>query len=235
MNTPNESVTSIKPKTVTKFLTNDKTRPMKRSLLLLFFIVPFFLTAQSYTFDVLTKYKRVYKGKEWESTVYSDSENQTYFLFLYKDHGKTTARLYDTKKRSIYNFNVLETLSNKEVFFDFKYVNATKLQLNESRFKNYRYEFKTVKTDSLKSQIEFRAYDSNKKGTERTIHFVALKTPKSLFHIFQFSCLHPHEFENLIPNGNYLVEYAKETTRDNENIEYKLIELKEVNFKLDVK
>lgn len=107
--------------------------------------------------------KRIYKGKEWESIIYSDSESQTYFLFLYKDHGQTTAKLYDTGNSKVYNFSVLETLSDKEVFFDFKYVNSTKLQLDESRFKNYRYEFKTLHTDSLKSQIEFRAYDSSKK------------------------------------------------------------------------
>lgn len=206
---------------------------MKRLIVAFFFILPFFAQAQIFHFNILTKYKTTFDGKTRESIVYSNSKNDTYFLMLYND---SEARLYDAKHMKVYNYEVLETKLNNEVFFDFKYKNSRRLNSNKSRFSNYEYEFKTSTKDTLKPQITITVFeDSKRKNSVLKLNCIAVKKAENLFHLFKFSCLHPFEFENVIPNGNYLVESATGLTSDNKRTEYKLMELKEVNFKLEIK
>lgn len=210
---------------------------MKKVLLLLLLILSSFLHAQRFDFNILTKYKTTYNGStEREQVTYTHSDKDYYFLSIYKDDNETTARLYDSKNMKVHNFEVLETKSKDEVFFDFKYKSSRKLKTNSLRFSDYKYEVKTINPDTINPQVGITVFKDAKR-TVKALHIncFTVKTEENLFHIFKFSCLHPYEFENIIPNGKYLVKHAKGITADNATIEYNLLDLKAVDFKLEIK
>lgn len=208
---------------------------MKNVLVFVLFMFTVVLTGQRYDFNYLSKYNTKIENYERGSVVYCNSKDSTYFLYLTNENNKITASLYDITNNMMYQFDVLETIHDNEVLFDFKYSSSRKLDMNNSRYKKYEFEFNTTQEDSLKQEIDLSIYYNSKR--KKSISKVNLKTTKhkdNLFHLFKFSCLHPYEYVTVLPNGNYLVDYATGLTIHNTIFEHTLLLIKEVKFTLEV-
>lgn len=209
---------------------------MRKITVFTFLIVSFLTSAQSYDFTTLTKYKTVFEGNEREDVTYSNLKNDTYFLKIFKETNILTARLYDLKNNTVHNFGVIEHIVKNEINFEFKYKNSINLTIDKNRFTGYEYEFKTIHTDSLSAEIILNIYkNSGRKTAVLTLNLVTTKKPENQFHLFQFSCLHPFEFENIKTNDPFLVINAKGKTLNNKSIEHTLTIIKDVDFRLKIK
>ena len=64
--------------------------------------------SQNYQFDVQTKYSIDVNGKSNETTVYSNSKNEDYFLRINPWGSKSKASIFDFKKHVIHNLKIVK-------------------------------------------------------------------------------------------------------------------------------
>lgn len=203
---------------------------MKKTILIIILIVPLLGKAQVYKFNLLTRYVST-NGFYKENIVYSNKDDDSYFLRLYLNNSKYKAILIDLNQLKQHFFKVTESYDDKnEVFFKFDYLNSNSFKRRPDA-DNYRFEFEVIKIDSTFRIVEMKKIFRKKK----VISVATLKiknNPSKLFPLFRFSNLHPHEYN---PKMKYyktgLVESYKSIYKK-DTISIKLDYYGEVDFKL---
>ena len=208
---------------------------MKKTIYLVFILFSSFLHAQKFEFDLLTKYLTKMELYNFEKIIYSNSKDQNYFLLINGNSALKRATLCDLKKMISHNFEVLESKSRGEVFFEFKYVDSKMINYNKI-FYEYEFEYTTIDNDSLNKTIKVDVYkNSKRKKSKMSLILQLKKSTDNLFPLFRFSCLHPFELiQKLNVLGNFIIESAKGTTLFGKKIEHKLLNYKKVKFELDI-
>jgi dihydroxyacetone kinase-like predicted kinase len=211
---------------------------MKYLLLAIFILFSFSsLNAQKYIFNTLTKYSSKFDKNNSQVIIYSNSETDSNFLRLIKNQNSFVANLYDYKNLKVHRFNVIETKSKNEIFFKFNYENTTELYyFNKNDYEKYVFTFQTLELNDSIRKVKFNVYKNSKmKKSIMEYELEIKKSDENLFPAFRISCIHPYEFLerlNIFEKG--VVINAKGNTLSGNKIEFKLEDLKETNFELDV-
>lgn len=181
-----------------------------RNFYFLAFIFAFVLSsAQTYSFDVLTKYISAGKNNKIlsENVVYFNSDNFNYYLRLMRGPEYFYAYLFDNELNKVHEFEVIENKNGKEIVFRFEYVASNKLVKNTISQKNYRYEWSESSNDVKILKI-FKTKKAKKPTKEYQFFFK--KSDKNLFPIFRISVMHPFEDNSMINIAdNLIVEKAR--------------------------
>jgi len=212
---------------------------MKKILLLLFILNFNLLRAQTFTFDSFACYsnKIVSLGTVRENSCFINSNNNSYFLFLYNEKGNLEANLYDIKNLKSHHFKVEEKKVNGQSKFNFIFQN-TKNQNSflYSNFANYVFDIKEIDTNRQIKKMELNVYkNAKKRRSEMNVQFEYEEVPLNLFFAYKVCCLHPFEFnKNLNLDKNYLVTKGSEIAPSGNKVKHKLIDYKEVNIELTI-
>jgi hypothetical protein len=209
-----------------------------RNLFLLFILFIFSPTnAQKYIFNTLTKYSISYNNIKNEGLSYSNSNDDTYFLRIRKYESSLTANLYDYKNLKHHIFTVKESKVNGEIVFNFEYENTSNIYyFNKNEYSKYVFAFETFELNDTIKRVNLKIYKNSKKKKPLMNYDLQLKNhEKNLFPVFRINCIHPYEFlENLNIFKNGVVINAQGNTLSGRLIEYKLEDLKEVNFEINI-
>ena len=212
---------------------------MKNTILLLFILFCHFNgSAQKYVFNTLVKYSTKMNNYYNERVNYTNTDDNSYHLGLYKIENSFSAFLYDEKNLKKHEFKVIETKSKNEFFFKFEYIKSTTLNLEvKNKFSDYLFTFNILSTTDSIKKVSLNGYkNSKKKKSVVQFELEIKKYPRNLFHAFRVSCMHPFEFiERLNIHENGLVINAKGTVLSGKKASFKLLELKQVDFELEVK
>lgn len=207
---------------------------MKKTILLILFFNTLLSFSQHYKFNILTKYKSMngfYKGK----SIYSNKENNYYFLNIDKINNKISAEILDLKRSRKHRFRVIENISSlNEKSYQFVFLKSIKFKIHEP-LKGYRHKFSIISKDSISKVVKMSLV--NKKG--KVINNAELKIknyPFNLFPVFRYICLHPFEFsQNTYFNGTGIVEsYTQYNKKNKENVHIYLDFFEEVNMSITV-
>jgi hypothetical protein len=207
---------------------------MKKIIIIFLLLNTLLSFSQQYKFNILTNYKSenaFYK----ESIVYSNKENDSYFLKLYKnnDNNQTIAFLIDLKDSKKHTFKVIESKNDSnDIFFQFVYLKSNDYYTHES-LKGHHYEYEVVKKDSLSKTVRMSLMNEKKKVI-KTSELEFKNYAFNLFPVFRYSCLHPFEFsKNINFNGTGIVQSYKGFDKK-KTIYIYLDYFKEVNLVLNV-
>ncbi|MCK0157909.1 hypothetical protein MWU65_12000 [Cellulophaga sp. F20128] len=204
---------------------------MKKTIILLFLCNSIFCYTQNYKFNILTRYKS--SNGYLETVVYSNKENDNYFLKLKKYKNETIAYLTDLKNLKKHRFKVIESKGKlNEIFFQFVYLDTDIYYINNP-FKDNYFKFETEKSDSLSKIVKMSTINKRQK----IINNSELKIKKyshNLFPVFRFSCLHP--YEDAVEKKNIGTGIVQSYTSNNKknSIYIYLDYFKEVNLELNV-
>lgn len=183
---------------------------------------------QTYQFDVLASYEmsRPKYVKPMENVVYSNTENQQYYLKVHRYDSEFFAILFDHQSKLKHVFNVNETKKGNAPFFDFSYVETQKLKPEISSFTNFRFELNQFNSNNVHLKI-FNG--KNKKKVNSEYDFTLEENEKNLFFIFRQALMHSYEnWTDLDPNRKGIVKKA--LWKNKKNTEISLKTFKEVNF-----
>lgn len=212
---------------------------MKNTILLLFILFCHFNgSAQKYVFNTLVKYSTKMNNENDEKVTYTNSQNDSYFLRLKKSESSLSAILYDYKNLKMHEFRVIETKSKNEFFFKFEYLKSTKLNLEvKNKFEDYQFTFQNISSKDSIRKVKLNVYKNSKKKRSLMEYELEIKNySRNLFPSFRISCIHPFEFiEKLNIHENGLVINAKGTVLSGKKASFKLLELKQLDFELEVK
>jgi hypothetical protein len=209
-----------------------------KNIFLLFLLFSFsYINAQKYVFNTLAKYSSNLGHDKRESISYSNSNSDTYFLRILKNENSFMANLFDYKNLKVHRFTVTESKIKNEIFFKFNYVNTSELfYFNKNDYTKYVFTFQTVESNDSIAKVKLNVYrNSKKKKPLRDYDLVIKKNSSNLFPVFRINSIHPYEFVeklNIFENG--VVISANEKTVLGDQIEFKLEELKQVSFELDI-
>lgn len=208
---------------------------MKKTICLVFILFSPFLQAQKFEFDLLTKYLTKMELSNFENIIYSNSKDENYFLMVKENSELKKATLYDLKKMILHNYEVVESKSGDEIFFEFKYMDSNIINPN-NRFHKYEFEYTKIDDDSLNKKIKVEVYkNSKRKKPELSLILQLKKSNNNLFPLFRFSCIHPFELiQELNISENFIIESAKGTTFFGKTIEHELLDYKEVKIELEI-
>lgn len=207
---------------------------MKKIILLFLLLIPLLSFSQQYSFNILTKYKSENSFSK-ESVVYSNKENDSYFLKLDKNNEKnqTKAFLIDLNNSKKHSFKVIESKNDSnEFFFKFVYLKSQDYFIHEP-LKGHYYKYEIVKKDSLSKTVKMSLM--NKRGKAISTSELEFKNyPFNLFPVFRYSCLHPFEYsKNINFNGTGIVKSYK--TFDKKKVIHIYLDyFKEVSLLLNV-
>ncbi|WP_332029020.1 hypothetical protein [Kaistella sp.] len=205
-----------------------------RKFYFLAFIFAFVLSsAQTYSFDVLTKYNSLGKNNKIhnENVVYFNSDNFNYYLRLLRGQEYFYAYLFDNELNKVHEFNVIEKINGKEIVFSFEYVNSKKLIRNPISQKNFSYEWSESSNDVKILKI-YKTRKAKKPNQEYQFSFK--KSNKNLFPIFRISVMHPLEDNNMINIAdNLIVEKARSICNNPPcSCDFRLADYKNVSLEL---
>lgn len=212
-------------------------RQIKKTFLLFLLFGFSYVNAQKYVFNTLAKYSSNYGHNKSESISYSNSNSDSYFLRLEKRENSFRANLFDYKNLKVHRFTVTESKVKNEIFFKFNYLDTYYLQhFNENHYSKYVFDFQTVESNDSIAKVKLNIYrNSKKKKSLKDYDLVIKKNSSNLFPVFRINSIHPYEFVeklNIFENG--VVVSASGKTVSGEQIEFKLEELKQVSFELDI-
>ena len=183
---------------------------MKKYLLLIVILISSInIYAQNYTFNLLTNYKSE-NGFYQEKAVFSNKENNSYFLIIREFENQKTAYLRDLNSFNTHQFKVIEPTTNgKDTTTQFEYVTSYKIKKRDDIPTTH--DFKIVQRDSLLKTVKITTYrNKNRKKIINTAEFKIKDSPYNLFPVFRYSCLHPYEESNDFNfNENGMVESYK--------------------------
>ena len=204
------------------------------SIILLLLLANFFIGySQSYKFNLLTRYTIYNEDQKHEKIVYSNSDNQRYFLSLRKTENGNLAYLSDIENKLMHHLHFIENEQNGEIWFSFNYIKTEKLK-PFTIATDYRFKFETIQQDSVYKTIKMTGY-KNKKMTQVTgvTELKVKKHPKNLFPLYRFSYLHVFEFRTDIDlNENGIIESSKYL--GNKKLECKLDYYKEIDLVIKI-
>lgn len=206
-----------------------------RTLILFFFLISKVIYSQNYKFDLLTNYSSEVNGKEYQSIVYSDSNNDSFFLSLDPFKNSSKAILIDFEKRVYHKFKVIRTEENKEISFQFRYKSTTNFKTPDKYF-DHDFAFEEIESDSIFRKVKVLIYENSKKKKSITSQIITLKkTVNNLFSLYRVSCLHPFGmFDKIKYPGNYMVISGTGTTLGGYKIENKLILTKKIHLEINI-
>jgi hypothetical protein len=212
---------------------------MKKILLLLFILNLNLLKAQTFTFDSFACYsnKIVSLGTVRENSCFINSNNNSYFLFLYNEKGNLEANLYDIKNLKSHHFKVEEKKVNGQSKFNFIFQFTKKHEsLKNPNFADYVFDVKEIESAEEVKKMELNVYkNAKKRSSEMNVQFEYKEMPLNLFFAYKVCCLHPFEsHENLFFNKNCLITKGSEIALSGNKVEHKLIDYKEINLELTV-
>lgn len=195
------------------------------------------VNAQKYVFDTLTKYSSSYNKINGEAISYSNSNDDSYFMRIRKYESSITADLYDYKNLKLHTFLVKESKVKGEMLFNFEYENTSDIYyFNKNVYSKYVFDFEIFELNDSIKRVNLKVYKNLKKKKSLINYDLQIKKHDvNLFPVFRINCIHPYEFLeklNIFKNG--IVVKAKDNTLSGKLIEYKLEELKEVNFELNI-
>ncbi|WP_104736059.1 hypothetical protein [Hanstruepera ponticola] len=179
-----------------------------------------FVLSQTYHFDLISIYKTNYNNEIVEQVVLSNSDNQSYFLSLYKKN----AYLFDTKNRFRHNFKVKNKKDTKPTL-----VYKNSFQLSEEPRANYDFKFETIKEDSISKTFKMIPFINNKIIETFYIELTAKKTDKNLFPLYRFSCMHLFETRDDIDLNENIIIVSSKVIGESKR-EFKLVSLQEYDF-----
>ena len=198
------------------------------------FSIFFTANSQTYSFDFLTKYvsKDLKGNAQKDQVIYFNSDDFSYYLRLFRTPQSFYAILSDLKGRQTHVFDVVEQKNQGGINFKFKYVESKKMLINKEKYKNFRFEFEEISSDSLNLKI----YNSKKaKRPTDEYSFIVKSANKPMFPMMRISAMFPfNDFSDLVLNRNVIVQKSKLTCRLHKcNCEIVLAEHK--NVELDLK
>ena len=194
---------------------------MRSSIIASFLLFTNFLCSQNYQFNLIANYEANYDGKKHENVVFSNSNDQSYFLnFQEKD-----AYLFDTKRFFRHRFKVKNNKDGKPVLV---YKNSIKLdEVNPAT--EYSFKFETIKEDSVQKIIKMIPLRNGEIVGPEYVELTAKKINSNLFPTFRFACLHLYETRTDI-NINENLVIVNSRLIGSKQREFKLISLEESNL-----
>ena len=204
---------------------------MKKYLIIFFLLFPLYNFAQKFEFNFLTNYKSE-NGFYKERTIFSNKDNDNYFLEIKKLKNSKKAYLEDLKNSYIHQFKVLEkSTDNNEPSYQFIYKKSTKVS---HRNIPTTHKFKILKRDSISKIIELVTYKDKK--IISIAELVIEDAPFNLFSLFRYSFLHPYEeYMELKFNENGIVKSYKNSDTDRPVYIFLDYYMDISNFELEVK
>jgi hypothetical protein len=206
---------------------------MKIKLVLLFLVFCNSAFCQHYKFDLLTNYISNQEGLERDRIVFSNSDDQSYFLLIKTMEQDNVAILVDLRTKKIHRYSFIEQSANKKMPLRFTFLNSEKLKpIRITR--NYRFEFKTINEDSLFKTIRMTIYKNKRKNKiVGETELKAKKSTKNLFPLYRFSYLHLFEYRTDIDlNENVTIVSSK--FLENRKFESRLANYEVIDFDLNI-
>lgn len=195
------------------------------------------VNAQKYTFNTLAKYSSSFENIKNEGVTYTNAEDDSYFLRIRKDKSSVTASLFDYKNLKLHTFIVWETKVNGEIVFHYDYQSTSNINyFNKKDYSKYVFVFETLASNDSINKVNLKVYGSSKKKNPLRNYDLQIKNhEKNLFPVFRIHCMHPYEFlESLNIFKTGVVLNAQGNTSSGKLIEFKLEELKDVNFRITI-
>lgn len=206
-------------------------KKMIQKLWLLFAFISNIGFAQTYDFNLVTIYTNSREGISTDRIVFSNTDNQTYFMSIANNSDKNVAYLVDIKNSKNHYISYVKEMVDGETSFEFSYNKTTPVEQVELTNDNY-FEFETIQEDSIYKTIRMTCVKKKKKKSDTSITLIKVKKIKyNLFPIFRFSHLHLFEYrEDVDLNENGIVESAESLNYPKNTC--KLTYFKDVNFKV---
>ncbi len=158
--------------------------------------------AQTYEFNKEVIYSIEYNGKNAESVVYINTNNDNYYLKTKRTSDRLFGTIYDYEKNKIHDYELIGLENGK---YDMKYIESKNFY-NWLNYKHYGYEF-----SENDAQKVWNIYNNKKmKNLYKKFEFQTEESQDNLFSAFRISCLHPFEFnKNLSFQNNVIVKNSK--------------------------
>jgi len=180
-----------------------------RKFYFLAFIFAFVLSsAQTYSFDTVTKYvlNNAKKKGIKESVNYFNSDDFNYFLKVTRVPDYLSATLFDSKTDLAHHFTVKESKSNGNIFFAFEYDYSYKLNTKHLINQKKYITFGEI-SESYPKQVSMQIFSSKKAKKPIAKHILTLQpASKNMFPMFALS----RSVNYMLPSdadlpGNYMV------------------------------
>ncbi len=215
---------------------------MKKLNLVAFSFVFVLSSAQTYSFDTVTKYvlNNAKKKGIKESVNYFNSDDFNYFLKVTRVPEYLSATLFDSKTDLAHRFKVKESKSNGNIFFAFEYDYSYKLNTKYLIHQNQYVTFGEI-SETTPKRVSMQVFNSKKAKKPVANHILTLQpASKNMFPMFALSRSYNYTMLNdaNLP-GNYMVLRDDITEKkiscefvleDHNNVELKLTLPKSLEF-----
>lgn len=172
-----------------------------------------------------------------ETIIYSNTNDDSYFLEIYPRSKDSLAAITNLKDKRIHYFKVSDVKKEEdgEVTFKFKYINS-KQGWGPSPLHAHDFEFRITESDSLVKTVLMIEWLNKKREKFITIRQLKIKDfPANMFSVYRFGRLHPYEVHsNINFNQNGIVVSSKRHDINSDYFTY-LSKIKRVNFILEPK
>lgn len=190
-------------------------------LLLLFLSIGY---GQNYTFDKIVKSSsstKFFPNQEW--THVFNSEDDSYYMQIYKRNDSLVSRIFDTKESKVHFFYV-----DKSDSLQLKFMETKKMIKNVTENK---FEFSEVKEKKGTKEITFKIL--NKKNRKVGKYNLKIKkTDKNYFSIFKLSALETLLFTEIVTPMNFMVLEARGRNASGVFVKYKLKSIEDINLSI---
>ncbi|RZJ71407.1 hypothetical protein [Flavobacterium sp.] len=161
-----------------------------------FLLMWFGVSAQTFQFDRLTTYNVSRKEIKQDRIALSKVGNSSYFMRLYKEGSELKAAIDEMDKRISHYFNVKETKNTKgKKEMKFTYLRTESYKNWPIPEKTY-FAFETLVQDSSQSTVNLLLYKNEKKKKPKSriaLKFNKAESPR--FALYRYCCFHPNESE----------------------------------------
>ena len=191
-------------------------------------------SAQTYSFDTVTKYVLNTPKKKGvkESVNYFNSDDFNYFLKVTRSPEFLSATLFDTKTDLAHRFTVTESKSQGHVFFAFEYDYSYKQNTKHIVSQKQYYTFGEI-SETSPQQVSMQVFSSEKAKKPVARHLLTLlPAPKNMLPMFAMSRSYNYVLMNEVKlPGNYMV-VRDDITEDKISCEFILEDYKDVQLQI---
>lgn len=211
-------------------LTVNRSLTMKSLFVIISLCTTLMNFAQTFEFDLLTRYKLSSDTFSTDKVVYSNRNNPSYFLQVWKHDTTYKAKLINMESLEVHTYNVTTSGEDNDLMFSFEHVCSEKIKYNKE-FYSYNFEIDSLQTPTKISVVKGR----RKKKTGMYLNVNVEESHYNLFPLFRVSCFHPFEIrKDLKLNGNYLVRSAEGKNFQGNKCKCELVDFKEIKLVLNV-
>lgn len=182
---------------------------MKKTISITLLLMLSFFSAQKtkfYTFDKEIIYTFEALAKKTDTSIFINSDDDSYFLRVYSGIAGSTAKIFDWKNKQIHIFNLNKNPKKGENYYDFHFNKTTNLSAS-STIKKEKISIEDLSNENNKKIVIYTS--KHKKRIDREVTFSTLTYDKNLFFAFRFIALHPYEqATNIDINDKAIVEKA---------------------------